>query len=132
MVKKVSLYTDPKDSYCMEIEKFLRELEIILDVHDTRSNPLTVRQLSGLLGHVDPSHFLSPNGSSGKARKPDLSKANRDEILEAIAKDNSIMQLPIVVCGRLKTVGYDRRNILSMLQIKMSDSQSKPQTGSAA
>ena len=131
-MKKVILYTDPKDPYCAEIEKFLKGFEISLRVHDLRSNPLTPRQLSGLLGHIDLEHFVNSNGNSGKSKKLDTSPANREKVLEMFAEDIGLLRKPIVVSGRLMTLGYDRRNILSMLQLKADEAQSKIRTGSAA
>jgi regulatory protein spx len=131
-MKKVTLYTDPKDPYCTEIEKFLKGFDISLHVHDLRSNPLTPRQLSELLGHFDLEHFVNSNGNSGQGKKIDMSPANREKTLELIAKDIGLLRKPIIVSGRLMTLGYDRRNILSMLQLKVDEAVSAVQTGSAA
>jgi arsenate reductase-like glutaredoxin family protein len=131
-MKKVTLYTDHKDPYCTEIENFLKGFEISLLVHDLRSNPLTPRQLSDLLGHYDLEHFVKVNGNSGKIKKIEISPANREKILELIAKDIGLLRKPIVVSGRLMALGYDRRAILNMLQLKIEESQSEVRAGSAA
>jgi arsenate reductase-like glutaredoxin family protein len=132
MAKRVKLYTDPNDPYCAEIEKFLKGLEIVLEVHDIRANPLNVNQLSGLLGNFDIEHFLNLNGKTGKKKKLDLSPANRQVVLEAIAQDNGLLHRPIVVSGRLVTFGYGRKKILDMLQIKLNDVKSDYRAESAA
>ena len=132
MAKRVKLYTDQNDPYCAEIEKFLKGLEIILEVHDIRANPLNVNQLAGLLGNYDIEHFLNLNGKNGKGKKLDLSPANRQVVLEAIAQDNGLLQRPIVVSGKLITFGYSRKKILDMLRIKMKDVQSDYRAESAA
>ncbi len=131
-MKKVTLYIDPKDPYCTEIEKFLRGFRIVLEIHDIRSKPLNARQLSRLLGYGDLCHFLNSNGKSSKLKDLDTSIANRDQILEMIAGDNALLQKPIIVSGRLMTFGYDRRTIMNMLQLTMDDSQRECRTESAA
>jgi regulatory protein spx len=132
MSKKVTLYTDAKDPYCAEVEKFLKGFNIILQVHDIRLKPLNERQLSNLLGYFDLAHFLSSNGKSGKTKDLDTSLSNRPEILKMIAEDNSLLRKPIVVSGRLMTLGFDRRIIQDMLQIKADDSPSEYRAESAA
>lgn len=133
MIKKVILYSDPKDPYCAEIEKFLKGFDIILTVHDMRTNPLTVNQLSNLLKHFDLEHFLNGNAKAGKGKKAlDFSSLGRQEIMEMIAEDNSLLRKPIIVSGRLITFGYDRRTIMNMLQLKSPDSQPELQAESAA
>lgn len=132
MIKKVILYTDPKDPYCVEVEKFLQGCEIILKIHDIRKNPLNVRQLSRLLKHFNLEHFLNPNGKSGKMKKLDTSPANRQKILELLAEDIGLLRKPIVVSGRLMTMGYDRRKIMDMLQIKDNGNGQECQADSAA
>jgi arsenate reductase-like glutaredoxin family protein len=131
-MKKVTLYTDPKDPFCAEIEKFLRGFEISLQVHDLRSKPLTPRKLGNLLGHFDLEHFVDSNGNSGKAKKLDISFGDRDKILELMAKDIGLLRKPIIVSGRLMALGYDKHNILKMLQLEIDESQSEVQTDSAA
>ena len=131
-MKRVTLYIDPKDPYCVEIEKFLRRFDIILKVHDLRSNPLTIPQLSNLLGYNEPEHFFNPNGKSAKFKGLDTSLTNRREVLEIIAEDNTLLKTPIVVSGRLMSIGYDRRTILRMLQLKDEETEAGFQAESAA
>lgn len=131
-MKKVTLYMDPKDPYCVEIEKFLKGFDIILTVHDLRARPLNFGQLSNLLKHFDIEHFLNTNATTGKSKFPDLNSANRQEVIQMIADDNSLLQKPIIVSGRLITFGYDRRTILNMLQLRPETMQPAIQAESAA
>jgi len=132
MIKKVTLYSDPKDPYCAEIEKFLRGFEVTLKVHDLRANPLNVYQLSGLLKHFDIEHFLNGNAKSAKGKAPDFSKVSRQEVIDMIAADNSLLRKPIIVSGRLITFGYDRQTIMNMLQLRSDSAQPTLQAESAA
>jgi arsenate reductase-like glutaredoxin family protein len=116
----------------VEIEKFLRGLEINLTVRDIRKNPLDYRQLSKLFKSFDLEHFVNPCSNSGKEKTFDLTAADRKDVLQQLADDNSCLRRPIVVCGRLMTVGYDRRRIVEMLQIDAAEAGSDAQAESAA
>jgi arsenate reductase-like glutaredoxin family protein len=101
-------------------------------VHDIRKNPLNVRQLSGILRHFDLEHFISPQAKSKNLKKMDTSSANRREILELMAADIGLLQKPIIVSGRLMTMGCDRRTISDMLQLKIDESSQECRAESAA
>lgn len=137
MIKKVTIYTDPKDPFCAEIEKFLSGLDIVLSIYDMRSNPMNAKQLSKLVGYVNIEHFVNSNGNSngksGKGKKKvDISNSSRQEILEMMANDIGFLRKPIIVSGRLMTMGYDRRKILDMLQIKIEGNSTELRANSAA
>lgn len=132
MIKKVTLFTDPKDPYCVEIEKFLRSLEIILTVRDIRKTPLNYRQLTNLFKSFDLDHFINPCSTSTKSKSLDVSEANRKEALQRLADDNTLLRRPIIVCGRLMTIGYDRRRITEMLQVDAAEAGAASRAGTAA
>lgn len=132
MIRKVTLYTDPNDPYCTEIEKFLRGLEIDLTVYDMHARPLTVAQLRGLLRSFNLENFINPFSKSPKARELDVTGTSRKDILKLLAEDNALLIRPIIVAGRLMTAGYDRRRILTMLQMPADIMQSGQQAESAA
>jgi len=101
-------------------------------VHDLRARPLNFGQLSKLLKNFDIEHFLNTNAKTGKNKSPDLNLTNRQEVIQMIADDNSLLQKPIIVSGRLITFGYDRRTILNMLQLKPETFEPAIQAESAA
>ena len=67
-----------------------------------------------------------------KIKDLDTSPANRQKILELLVEDIGLLRKPIVVSGRLMTMGYDRRKIMDMLQIKDNGKGQECQADSAA
>ena len=129
MIKRATIYSDPDDPGCASIEKLLNEEDVILKVHDIKAKPLDYKRLSELLRHFNLEHFYknSSNGNSGRSGRGKTAnmEMSRQEILQQIADDNSLLKLPIVVSGRLMTVGDNFERIKIMLQIK--DNNSTPE-----
>ncbi len=122
MLKKVTLYTDPKDSQCNEAKSFLEENEVSLVIHDLRSSPLMRPEISRLLRHFNLNHFLNNQSMSYKKFKLDKEMPDRAEVFDLIADDNDLLIKPIIVFGRLMTVGFNKAKIMEMLQIKSNGS----------
>lgn len=119
MKKKVTLYSNPDDLACRKVEKFLMEQDIILNVHNVTTKPLDLRQISKLLRNFDLKHFYNSNGHS-KGRKKTATETDspdRQAMLELIAEDNTLLRLPIILSGRLLTVGNSTDRIGVMLQM---------------
>jgi arsenate reductase-like glutaredoxin family protein len=118
MVRKVKMYSDPKNPGCVEMERFLEKQEINLQIHNIRTDPLDFDQLSRLLRHFDLKHFLNDGIKKRRKSTPEISLHNRKELIRLIAEDNSLLRLPIIVSGRLMTVGHNYDRVLVMLEIK--------------
>jgi len=118
MLKRVKLYTDPGDPLCSEAKTFLEEQEVLLQIHDIKQDPLSSMQISKLIRHFDLRHFLNEASHSYKKNKLDKLLPNREEVIELMAKDNELLRKPIIVAGRLMTVGCNRDKIIEMLQLK--------------
>ncbi|MCP4569714.1 MAG: hypothetical protein GY841_19210 [FCB group bacterium] len=122
MHKKIVLYFDPRDESCGEIKEFLEKQGIDLRLHDISTNPLNARHLSGLLRNLDIKHFLSPASQNGKKKQVEEAMGNRGDMIALMADDNSIVQWPILVAGRLMSVGSNRQAIIDMLQLSSNGS----------
>jgi arsenate reductase-like glutaredoxin family protein len=120
MLKRVEIYTDPKDPLCSEAQSFLEEQEVLLQVHDVKQQPLSSRQISRLIRHFDLRHFLNETSQVYKKNKLDKSLPGREEVIELMATDNDLLRKPIIVAGRLMTVGCNRDKIIEMLQLKVN------------
>ena len=120
MKKRVTLYSNPDDPACSNVEKFLSEQDIILNVHDVKTQPLDFNRISKLLRNFDLKHFYNSNGNSrgSKKKKAESEPPDRQTIMEQMAADNTLMRLPIILSGRLLTVGDNFERIGIMLQIK--------------
>lgn len=118
MLKRVTLYTDPQDTQCDEVKSFLEEQDIRLHIRNIKTEPLGKPEISMLLRHFDLRHFLNAESRLYKKNKLDKSVPGRDEVIDMIATDNELLRVPIIVFGRLMTVGCNREKIIEMLQIK--------------
>jgi len=118
MKKRVTLYFDPDDTASKRVEKFLTEQDVILKVHDIKTRPLDLKQISKLLRNFDIKHFYNSNGhSAGKKKTSEPAPVDRNLIMEKMAADNSLLRLPIILSERLLTVGHNTDRIGIMLQI---------------
>jgi len=118
MIKSVTLYADLMDPHCSEAQSFLERQEIRLKVHDMRANPLDEQQLAGLIRHLNIRHFVNPALAAGKRAKIEKVLQDRDEVIRMMAEDNEYVGRPLIVCGRLMTVGYSQTALMDMLEIK--------------
>jgi arsenate reductase-like glutaredoxin family protein len=132
MRNKIMMFTDSDDSGCVEIEEYLKDLEINLCVHDTKDKPLSYGELSNLIGYFGLNHFIERSACNGRKIPVEIPFSERDGIIEYIAEDNKLLRKPIIISGRLMSVGKDRDVIQDLLQIKENgsdpDSEKKTQS----
>ena len=118
MFKKVVIYIDPKNSQCDDIKNYLMQQDIKLQIHDIKTDPLGQPEISLLLRHFDLQHFLNIDSKIYKKNKFDKFIPARNEIINMMADDNDLLRVPIIVSGRLMTVGCNREKITEMLQLR--------------
>ncbi|HUV31623.1 MAG TPA: ArsC/Spx/MgsR family protein [Acidobacteriota bacterium] len=118
--KRAQFLTYGDDERCHDARKFIEDAGVMLDVRDIAENPLSVYELDGLLGYWDISHFLNRMSEAYSKYGLDKKLPGRDELLDLIAKDHTLLRRPIVRSGRLMTVGYDRRKISEMFRINQN------------
>lgn len=121
--KRATFYTFSDDTGCEEIRKFISDSSVILTVRNIDENPLSVKELKALIGHIDIKHFL--NTASPEYSKLNLDDKSKDilEVFTLIAENNSVLRRPIVRSIRLITVGCDKKKIAEMLQISQFNGQ---------
>ncbi|HHI01980.1 MAG: hypothetical protein DRP51_08805 [Candidatus Zixiibacteriota bacterium] len=124
MLKKVVMYITPKNSQCDEIKDYLLQQEISLQIRDIKTDPLERPEISRLLRHFDLKHFLNTDSKIYRKNRFDKLMPARDEIIDIMAGDNDLLRVPIIVWGRLMTVGCNREKIAEMLQIRNNGSKS--------
>jgi len=119
MVRRTAqFYTYGSDTQCLELMKYLEEAGIRLDVRDIEKAPLSSYELRKLIGYCNVNHFLNPMSPSyEKNGLGDKSQHDRDEIIELILKDHTLLRRPLVRTSRLTTIGCDKKVIDSVLQI---------------
>ncbi len=125
MLKSVLMYTKPKNGQCDEVRKFLLEQEVKLQVRDIEANPLGRYEIAQLLKNFDLKHFLDTDSKIYKRNKIDQSIPERNEIIDMMVENNDLLRVPILVSGRLMTIGCNREKITEMLQIRNNGSNSE-------
>jgi len=124
MLKKVVMYIKPLVIQCEDVKKYLIEQDVNLQVRDIQADPLGRPEISRLLRHFDLKHFLDSDSKTFKKNKIEKSMPERDEVISMIADDNDLLRVPIIVAGRLMTIGCNREKISEMLQIRRNGSNS--------
>jgi regulatory protein spx len=115
MNKKVILYANTDDPCFGEIREYLEEQEVSLQVHNIAQRPLNYPEISELGRHYDLHHFLNTNSKSFKKNGLDKTLPSRQEVIDLIARDNDLLNRPIIITGRLMAIGYNREMIREML-----------------
>lgn len=124
MVKKVVMYIKPLMIQCEDVKEYLIEQDVNLQVRDIQADPLGRPEISRLLRHFDLKHFLDSDSKTYKKNKIEKLMPERDEIISMMADDNDLLRVPIIVAGRLMTIGCNREKISEMLQIRRNGSNS--------
>ena len=116
-LKRARFYTTDKDERCLDARKFIEEAGVSLEVRDIERNPLSFDELSALYGYCDLSHFVDQMSDAYAKHGLDKKLPERDELLELMASDHSLIRRPIIKSTRLMMVGCDKKKIAEMLQI---------------
>lgn len=116
-IKRATFFTHKTDDKCNEIQKFVEDAGVILDVRDIEKNPLTYEELEQLIGYLNINHFLNNFSDAYTKYKLDKSLPTREEVIKLMARNHNLLRRPIVKTARLMTVGCNKRKIAEMLQI---------------
>jgi arsenate reductase-like glutaredoxin family protein len=108
----------PNDPDCVEVQKFLQNQDLRLQIHDIEKKPLTQDEIARLVRHLDLKHFLNSSSKIYSRKKLDKSLPSREEVIALMAEDNDLLRKPIIVAGRLMVIGSNRSKIIEMLQLK--------------
>lgn len=122
MQKRVDFYTYPHETNCEEMRQFLQTQDLDLRVRDLTKQPLTFDELNRLIRHIDIKHFINVGSKAYKKHHLDKELPDRKQIITYMAEDNDLLRKPIIISGRLMTVGCNRQKIMEMLQIKSNGS----------
>jgi arsenate reductase-like glutaredoxin family protein len=123
MLKRVDFYAYPDDPSCEEVRQFLKSQELDIHVRDLKTRPLGVEELTKLMRHFETKHFVNISSKAFKKHQLDQGLPPRPELINLIATDNDLLKKPIIVAGRLMTVGCNRQKIMEMLQIKSNGAE---------
>jgi arsenate reductase-like glutaredoxin family protein len=118
MQKIVDLFMVPDDPDCVEVQEFLQQQDLRVQIHDIEKKPLTAKEIANLIRHLDLKHFLNASSKTYSRKKLDKSLPSREEVIALMAEDNDLLRKPIIVAGRLMVVGPNRSKIVQMLQLR--------------
>ena len=118
MEPKHAIYlTYGNDEGCAETRKFLEEAGVVLNIRDLEKNPMSPYELMGILGHLDAKHFINPLSESFAKHNLGERIPPREQLVELIAQDITLLKRPIIKTTRLLTVGCDTDKISEMLRL---------------
>jgi arsenate reductase-like glutaredoxin family protein len=122
MLKRVDIYSYTDDPGFEEIKRFLDNYDYDIRVRDLHNRPLNADEIAVLIRHFDTKHFISTASKAYKKFHLERETPKRKELIAMMAEDNELLRQPIIVAGRLMTVGCNRQKIMEMLQIKSNGS----------
>jgi len=124
MLKRAHLYFRTPCPGADEAKKFLEDHGVIVLERDIVKRPLTRRELGEVLGYHDPKYYLDGMSSAFRKNKLDKLIPPHEELLGLILEHPDLLRHPIVMSGRLMTVGNNRQKLAQMFQIRISDNGS--------
>jgi regulatory protein spx len=125
MVKRAQFYLRKPCPTAEEAKSFLEEHGVVVNERDLTARPLTRRELVTLLGYQDPRHYVDPTSPSFKKMKLDKGLPSREEMLNMIVENPDLLRNPIILAGRLMTIGTRRQQLIDMFQITVSGNGSE-------
>lgn len=120
--KRATFITNGADSICQEARKFIEDSGVLLTIRDIEKKPFSYLELKRMIGYKNLDHFLNQMAPGYSKNKIGDILDDRDEVLKAIAEDNSILRFPIIQTSRLMTIGCNKKMISEMLQISSNGS----------
>ena len=124
MLKKAYMYCKKSHPSCDETRSFLEGNGVMVSLRDTKKDPLTKRELNKILGFQNPKHYLDQTSPAFTKMKLDEKLPDREEIIDLIMENPELLRQPIILSGRLMTVGCGKKQLVEMFQIKLSDNGS--------
>jgi arsenate reductase-like glutaredoxin family protein len=124
MQKRAQFYYRNPCSVCEEAKSFLEAHGVAVTVRDLNEKPLRRDELTSLLGYLDPRHYLDMTSAAYRKNKLDKQMPARTELLALIETNPELLRHPIIVTGRLVTIGSNQQQLVEMFQISISDNGS--------
>ena len=119
MLKRALMYYRMPCARCEETLQFLEDNGVTVSARDIAKDPLTKNELSSIVGYLNPKHYVNPGSPAFTKNGLDEKLPPREELLEMIEQCPDLLRHPIVVTGRLMTIGSNRRQLVDMLQLNI-------------
>lgn len=127
MIKRAQLFFRNPCSKCEDTIKFLEENGVVVSTRNVDKEPLSKNELAAVLGHLNPKHYIDPDSPTYKNRRFNGNLPDRDELFNIIEENPDLLRHPIVVAGRLLTIGSNRQQLIDMLQLTVNGNGSGDQ-----
>ncbi|NMC44763.1 MAG: hypothetical protein GYA46_12660 [candidate division Zixibacteria bacterium] len=124
MQKRAQFYYRTPCLVCEEAKSFLEGHGVIVTARDLNEKPLRRDELTSLVGYLDPRHYLDMTAAAYRKNKLDKQMPARAELLELVEANPELLRHPIIVAGRLVTIGSNRQQLIEMFQLTVSDNGS--------
>lgn len=121
VLKRAKLFVYDNDEYCTEVKQFLEDSGIFLEIRDLKKDPFSYDEITNLVGFLKINHFLNKKSDAYNQHKLDKASLSREEMIQLILNDQSLLRSPIVKAARLIIIGHDKQKISEMLQIKANE-----------
>ena len=121
MVKRAQMYYKDSCSVCEEAKVFMEDNGVLLKIRDVSETPLTKRELLAILGYHNPKHYLDSTSATYRKKKFEKMIPSHAELMQVIEDHPDLLKYPIVMAGRLMTIGANRQQLTDMLQLSASD-----------
>jgi arsenate reductase-like glutaredoxin family protein len=89
----------------------------MLKIRDIGKEPFNSDELQRIVGFVDPRHYLDPMSPAFSENNLDAELPSKDRILKMVEDNPDLLRHPIVIVGRLLTIGNNRQQLTEMLQL---------------
>jgi arsenate reductase-like glutaredoxin family protein len=121
MLKRAQFFFRNPCPEAEEAKSFLEENGVMVIERDISERPLSKKELRSILGYHNPKHYLDMTSATYQKKKLDAQLPSREELLELIADNPDLLRHPIVLSGRLMTIGNNRQQLRDMFQISVSN-----------
>ncbi len=132
MQKRAQLYYRSDCKSCLDAKDFMEDHGVLVVVRDIEKKPLTKKEISSIVGYLDPKHYVDPSAPGFSENKLDQHMPSREELLKIISENQDMLRIPIIVSGRLKIIGSGRKQIIDMLQLSVSDNGNGTRSGNGS
>jgi len=132
MLKRAQFYYRNSSPGAEDAKRFLEDHGVVVSARDILKQPLTKRELTLILGYHDPKHYLDITSPAFRRKKLDKSMPPRGELLEMILEHPELLRSPVVLSGRLMTIGFNRQQLIEMFQLTVSNSKASEEAGASS
>jgi arsenate reductase-like glutaredoxin family protein len=120
MQKRAQFFYRNPCTICDETKSFLEDHGVTVMARDINEKPLRRDELVSILGYLDPRHYLDMTSAAYRKQKLDKQMPSQGELFELIESNPELLRHPIIMAGRLVTIGSNQKQLIEMFQLSVS------------